>query len=254
MAVLHTFRMILYSVSQKKLVLIDGQQRITTTMLLLVAIRDLSDDEGIKKHIDKKFLKNEIVSDDTEYKIKIKQVETDWQAYCDIILGNELDERGKHSTVYQNYVLFKRLLEQDTSGCSYAELIEQGLSKLSVITIELKPKQNKWENPQEIFESMNSLGKPLPLADLVRNYLLLGMSALEQEALYNSYWLGMERRLPNISDFIRDYMQYKDHRAYSKATDRNHKALYASFKELFGSVNAADLLKELHTFSIYYSY
>lgn len=156
-----------------KLVLIDGQQRITTTMLFLVAVRDTTDDQNVKSYLDNKYLKNQNVSDDTEYKIKLKQVETDWKAYCDVILGRDMDVPEKNSVVFQNYLVFKRLLETGTEGVSITELIEKGIDKFSIITIELKPKTNKWENPQEIFESMNSLGKPLTLADLVRNYLLL---------------------------------------------------------------------------------
>ena len=62
-------------------------------------------------------------------------------------------------------------------GYDLNELISQGIDKFSVVTVELQPEKNIWENPQEIFESMNSLGKPLSLADLVRNYLLLGKTA-----------------------------------------------------------------------------
>ena len=237
-----------------KLVLIDGQQRITTTMLFLVAVRDLSEDEKIKEFIDSRYLKNENVTDDTEFKVKLKQVETDWKAYCDVVLNRPIGEAERKSVVYQNYQLFKRFLTENSSGCSMMELVEQGISKFSVITIELKPKTNKWENPQEIFESMNSLGKPLTLADLVRNYLLLGLSASEQEDMYNAHWLNMEKRIDNLSDFIRDYMQLKGRQPYNKATDHNSKILYSDFKELFQETDAKELLSEMDTFSEYYAY
>ena len=74
-----------------KLVLIDGQQRITTTMLFLVALRDVIDNESIQAFIDSKYLKNCNATDDAlEYKIKLKQVETDWSVYCAIILQKEI--------------------------------------------------------------------------------------------------------------------------------------------------------------------
>ena len=60
-------------------------------------------------------------------------------------------------------------------------LVDEALAKFSVILVELEPKKNSWERPQEIFESMNSIGKPLSLADLVRNRLLLNLDAHKQE-------------------------------------------------------------------------
>src|SRR5699024_7986581 len=75
-----------------KLVLTDGQQRITTTMLFLVAIRDVIENEQNERFINDKYLTNENVTDMTEYKIKLKQVETDWEAYLNIILKNNLTE------------------------------------------------------------------------------------------------------------------------------------------------------------------
>ncbi len=87
-----------------KLVLIDGQQRVTTTMLFLVALRDVITDDRLKQFIESKYLRNDNVSDDSEYKIKLKQVETDWKVYCDIILGNHLPEKSKNSAIYRNYV------------------------------------------------------------------------------------------------------------------------------------------------------
>ena len=146
-------------------------------MLFLAAVRDLTDDEKVKAHINDKYLKNPEASDDMEYKIKLKQTETDWKVYSDIIFGQKPENEDKNSSVYQNYMFFRKTLsEEGKLPFRVVDLIQYGLDKFSVITIELKPAQNSWENPQEIFESMNSLGKSLSLADLVRNYLLLGMS------------------------------------------------------------------------------
>ena len=235
-----------------KLVLIDGQQRITTTMLFLAAVRDLIDDPTTKAFIDDNYLKNEKAVGD--YHIKLKQTETDWNTYRRLICGETLETEDKNSALYLNYAFFKRELSGN-GAFRGTDFIQYGLDKFSVITVQLYPKQNSWENPQEIFESMNSLGKSLSLADLVRNYLLLGMSATEQETLYKQYWLPMEKRLPKkISDFIRDYMQLDDCKAYYKATATNHKLLYASFKELFKNAPKADLTKDLCKYSTYYAY
>lgn len=240
-----------------KLILTDGQQRITTTMLFLVAVRDVVDDEKTKVFIENKFLKNDNVIDNTEHKIKLKQVETDWEAYLKIILGGHLTPENKNSAVYQNYSYFINRLRKikNNNEIDLLELVSNGLAKFSIVTIELQPNKNKWENPQEVFESMNSLGKPLSLADLVRNYLLLGIEPEQQEKLYKNYWLHIEKQLPGqVSNFIRDYMQLKAQKSYKKATATNFKELYANFKVLFENENIESLMGELNKLSDYYSY
>ncbi|WP_017471513.1 DUF262 domain-containing protein [Amphibacillus jilinensis] len=240
-----------------KLVLTDGQQRITTAMLFLVAIREVVDDDNSKKFINNKYLKNNNVTDDTEYKIKLKQVETDWEAYRNIILNLNLTDENKKSAVYLNYSYFvselNKLKKEDE--ISLIDMISYGLAKFSIVTIELQPTQNKWENPQEIFESMNSLGKPLSLADLVRNYLLLGKKPDVQDNLYKDYWLHIEKQLPEeVSNFIRDFMQLRARKALKKATANNYKELYAEFKYLFEDSETEILLNDLNKYSNYYSY
>ena len=176
--------------------------------------------------------------------------------YKNIILGVSLSDNDKRTAVYRNYKYFYNRLEayqNDTETLS--AFIEKGLSKFSVITIELKPDKNPWENPQEIFESMNSLGKPLSLADLVRNYLLLGLDADTQTFLYNHYWLHIENTLSGrISDYIRDYMQAHEARPYYKATESHYKDLYALFKKIFTGSDTNELLTDLSDCALLYSY
>lgn len=259
----HFFGTITYFQAEKtfgqpsQLVLIDGQQRITTTMLFLVAIRDIISDEATKNVINNKFLKNNDASgDNDEYKVKLKQVESDWPAYKNIILGQELTETEKDSAVYRDYQYFMHQLKKYVEeGNDPAELIENGLGKFSVVTIELEPMRNEWENPQEIFESMNSLGKPLSLADLVRNYLLLGLNPEVQNQLYKEYWLNIEKTIPGqISNYIRDYMQLHEKASFKKASETNYKELYSQFKEIFEDTDARTILSELSRYAILYKY
>lgn len=231
-----------------ELVLIDGQQRITTTMLFLCAVRDISDDDSLKKFINDKYLKNANARDeDNEYKIKLKQVETDWSVYVHLILQNALTDKEKTTIIYKNYRYFiSRLTQFEQNGKDAARLIDLGLNKFSVISIELEPDRNEWENPQEVFESMNSLGKPLSLADLVRNYLLLGLNGKTQETLYKKYWLHIEQTLPGqVSNYIRDFMQWHYKTSYKKATEANYKELYRIFKEIFSGLGAETVMKKL---------
>jgi uncharacterized protein with ParB-like and HNH nuclease domain len=218
-----------------KLVLIDGQQRITTTMLFLASLRDILKDSRMEEHvklrnfIEESCLLNPKNDSDEEFKIKLKQVEADWAAYKNIICGIELNDEMKESAVYRNYRYFRNHLSEYKGD--FVKLVDYGLNQFSVITIELEPDKNTWENPQEIFESMNSIGKPLSLADLVRNYLLLGIEPHKQDSLYGRYWLPMEQTLPGqVSNYIRDFMQLHERASYKKATENNYKELYGIFK------------------------
>ena len=239
-----------------KLVLIDGQQRITTTMLFLIALRDIIDDENQKEFINDNYIKNNKSVDSTEYKIKLKQVETDWEVYKHIVLSEAVTASEKAAAVYKNYQFFKsRLTNKKKEGENLLDLISFGLNNFSVVTLQLQPDQNPWENPQEIFESMNSIGKPLSLADLVRNYLLLGLDPKTQENYYHNYWLKIEKRLPNgVSSFIRDYMQCVEGAYFKQATEANCKELYSNFKNCFIGLESEDLLKDLATYSEVYAY
>lgn len=219
-----------------RFVLIDGQQRITTTMLFLAALRDTIFDADQKQNIDDNWLRNpKAAKTDSEYKIKLKQVEADAKTYSKIILGEEFDTRDKASACCLNYLFFRdQIASFVESGGEPMLLLDEALAKFSVILVELEPKKNAWERPQEIFESMNSIGKPLSLSDLVRNRLLLGFDARKQEELYRKYWLSMEETLPKMtSAFIRDYMQMTERHYYPVASDANHKRLYGQFKGIY---------------------
>lgn len=157
-------------------------------MLFLVAIRDIVKDELSQAFINDNYLKNDKVnSNNDEYKIKLKQVESDWEAFCDLILQRET--LLQNSKIFNNYYYFKSKIEAfvRNTGAVATDLIQHGLKNFRLVTVQLEPQTNTWENPQEIFESMNSIGKPLSLADLIRNYLLMDKTAGEQEHLYNNY-------------------------------------------------------------------
>lgn len=255
----HFFGSIVYVIEDSgfglpdKYVLTDGQQRITTTMLLLMALRDSINDSTYREQIQKRFLENDRADDSTEYKIKLKQVETDWEAYKLLALRHEVPALLKNSAVHQNYLYFRRELER-LDEMAKKSLLEKGLQKFSIIAIQLEPDRNPWENPQEIFESMNSLGKPLSLADLVRNYLLMGKTSQEQTELYNEYWLRLEKRLPGkLSEFIRDWMQSDQHKSYKVARENNYKELYGSFKEMVHDRSVEELFDSFVNFSYPYS-
>lgn len=236
----------------KTSILIDGQQRITTTMLFLMALRDMLDKQDDKDFITNTYLKNDkVTTNDDEFKVKLKQVEADWPTYRSLALGLNVSPEEKDSAVYRNYSYFKaKLSGLPDEEIELSSLITDGLANFFVIQILLEPQQNSWENPQEIFESLNSLGKPLSFADLVRNYLLMDKESTKQVELYNDYWLSMEQKMHGkISLYIRDYMQMKFSRSFKKPSDNNSKELYGEFRNRFAADVTENVIKELYNYS-----
>lgn len=170
--------------------IIDGQQRITSVMLFLKALHDSTDDDRFKKQVRHGFLIN--VGLDDEPKMKLKQVETDSAVYEKIVLQNEFHEdsftaQEKQSNVYRNYKFFKDCILQ--SSATLQDLYN-AVFKLEIIDVCLTT-----EDPQEVFESMNSTGKSLTNTDLLRNYLLMDLTHSKQEKLYKQYWAQIEKNV-----------------------------------------------------------
>jgi len=205
-------------------VVVDGQQRLTTTLLLLIALRDCESDEEKRLKIENMYLKN---SESTyEDKIKLKQVTSDWDAYKALIRKDE----QLPSKVTDGYNRF--LIKVRNSNYTSEDYVK-ALSRLNVACVFLDERAHKGEDPQIIFETLNSLGKPLLFADLIRNYVLLGMATEMQTKVFEDVWHpNVEDSLrENTSDFFRDFMQYKESKSYKVVSNNNTKELYAFFKE-----------------------
>lgn len=187
-------------------VLIDGQQRITSTMLLLTAIRDEEDNEENKRKLTSTYLTNENAEE--SFRVKLKQVETDRIVYEAIIEGRT-ENLNKSSIIYRNYNKFRNLVKKAKSddGLTSTDLLD-GINYLNIIAIDLESNSEGAESPQVIFESINATGEPLSTADLLRNYLLLEVGTDRQAEFYTNYWLLIEKNVgnENISDFIRRYI------------------------------------------------
>lgn len=189
------------------LLIIDGQQRITTLSLLIlaglnaVANNDMEKGDEDIEEVRKNYLY--AVRRRVERKIKLKPIEGDLEAY-DALFSNNLDEFIKNSGITSNYLLFYQMIK--ASDLSFKDLIG-AIEKLTVIDIRLDSK----DNPQLIFESLNSCGKDLEEADKVRNYLLMSLSPSEQEEYYRSYWSKIEKMTDGEPTmFIRDYLTIEE--------------------------------------------
>lgn len=231
-------------------ILIDGQQRITSTMLLLAAIRDEEVDEDLRNKIDSTYLKNQNAEEG--YRVKLKQVEMDRETFAKIIERDE-ENTNKNSAIYINYSRFRTLIreaKQERNITSKDILL--GLRALNIIAIDLESKLPGSESPQVIFESINATGKPLSPAALLRNYLLLKIGLEKQESYYKEYWLDIEKRIgnDNISDFLRRYLTLRLHRDVKSGTE--YKTFKKYYSELF--IDAEKAMDELKKYSKYYQW
>lgn len=229
-------------------VLIDGQQRITSTMLLMAAIRDEELDEENRRKLTNTYLTNNDAEE--SFRVKLKQVETDRDVYESIIEGR-LDDINKSSVIYRNYNKFRNLVKKAISedGLSSVELID-GISYLNIIAIDLESNTEGSESPQVIFESINATGEPLSTADLLRNFLLLEVGTDRQKEFYENYWLTIEKNIgnDNVSDFIRRYITLKTTEDIKKDTE--YKEFKKSYKQYFE--DAEEAIRELARYSKYY--
>lgn len=225
-------------------VLIDGQQRITSIILLIKALYDVIEDENIKQDIYESFLTNRNAPE--KYRIKLKTIFSDRDAFEDVIEGKNIIS---DSNIVDNYNLFKEMIS--ASSISPIKLYN-ALNYIDIVYIELE-KNKKSENPQMIFESLNSTGLSLSQADLIRNYLLMNLDYYIQEQLYMNYWLIIERSITNakISDYFRDYLTMKTGRIPNKGK------VYIEFKDFMSndsSLEIEEFFIELVRYSKYYAW
>ncbi|EOH98780.1 hypothetical protein UAY_02048 [Enterococcus moraviensis ATCC BAA-383] len=221
--------------------IIDGQQRITSFMLFMKAIADLSDDESLYDEILDDYLLNPRSEENN--KIKLRSVEKDRLVFRKIIEKHEVEETSK---VSENFNLFLTRIEE--SEYEPKEFFD-ALGMIEIVYIELNGNDES-ENPQVIFESINSTGLSLTASDLIRNFLLMGIDHETQNRLYKDYWTKIEERIPTnqISTFIRFYLTLK---FGATVTERR---VYEEYKRFFNNnhYTPETAIKELENYSKYY--
>lgn len=234
-------------------VIIDGQQRLTTIYILLKALIDVAETEGEKETLrslmfnEDRFKKYNI---DESSKLKLKPIKSDNQQLL-LLMEDKIDRMDKSSGIYQNYELFCKLirnaLAQDENLS--VEKIYDGIEHLSCAMIKLEDEEKGKE--QEIFERINSTGVPLSLADKIRNFVL--MTDVDQDRLYEEYWLQTEQMLnrDQLSNFFLDYLNFK------LDGFTREKEAYDDFKQVFkqnGHTNETMLAEILHYAKQYYAF
>ena len=227
-----------------EVLIIDGQQRLTTMYILLKALYDAA--KGVSVRIETEI--EEVMFNrncDEKYKLKLKPVKSDNEQLL-LLIKDKTDEMDRNSNIYKNYITFKNLIEETiTSGLELNDILN-GIKKLEMVEIVLDKSQG--DEPQKIFESINSTGLELSLADLIRNYLL--MDDLNQDELYENYWSSIEKNVGyrNLGDFVINFLNSQ----ISKTV--NSKNAYRLFKEHCEANNLSheDVLINLKRTSKYY--
>ncbi|MBE0618855.1 MAG: DUF262 domain-containing protein [Proteobacteria bacterium] len=205
-----------YQVTKSSMLVIDGQQRLTTVTLLLAALANaldqMPDDErepvpGFSpQKIRNYFLLNPWEEGELHYKLLLSQTD---KASLTAIVSGGVQPKDVSLRVTENFGLFGKWV----AGCS-GNLTEvcKGLDKLMVVDVSLTREQ---DNPQLIFESMNSTGRELSQADLIRNFILMGLEPKLQTKLYQDYWRPMEVDFgqkaydSHFDGFMRHYLTVK---------------------------------------------
>lgn len=240
-----------YSSTQiKELSIIDGQQRLTTITLIYIAIYKLAiklKDENLKNQINEFYLINKYATEDE--KLKLRPTENNDKALKSLLRGDNPDNYTEFSRVIVNYNFMNARINKD----NYIYYLK-GLSKLIFVEISL---DRNYDNPQKIFESLNSTGLDLSQADLIRNYILMGLDRITQKKIYEKYWCIIEQlskdeatNISMVSDFIRDYLTLVN----KKIPNKNK--VYIEFKEKYPTGKIEDLekvLERLKSLVIYYN-
>ncbi|MGL2725208.1 GmrSD restriction endonuclease domain-containing protein [Helicobacter pylori] len=197
--------------SNNPLLIIDGQQRLTTITLLFIALRNhLNDeDEFLEKFSHQKIQNRYLINSDEKGDKKFKLIlsEPDRDTLLSLIDENKRKPSEPSLKIMENFKLFEEWIRKNTDKL---ETIFKGLEKLMVVEISLERDK---DNPQLIFESMNSTGKDLTQTDLIRNYILMGLEPEKQKIFYEKYWRAMEENFKQnetlFNQFVRHYLTIK---------------------------------------------
>jgi len=239
-----------YSTSEvKELVIIDGQQRLTTINILYVALYRFAKDSGNVQDAERlynMFLTNQYVKNESS-KLKLKQTDANSVAFKAILLGTDHSLLA-YSNVTENYNYFRSIISEENF-----ETILRGLNRL--IFVEISLERDK-DDPQRIFESLNSTGLDLSQSDLIRNYILMDLPPKDQNRIFETIWSPIEENAKDlvkqtslVSEFIRDYLTLRN----KKIPNKNK--VYAEFKGIYTNKKDESYHQELEnikSLSIHY--
>ncbi len=228
--------------------IVDGQQRLTTITLLLIALRNhLSD-----KEVSEKILRNQIEDDylinsnkDGDKKFRLILSESDKDTLLSLIDESRRKPSEPSEKIMENFKLFEEWINKNIDKL---EAIFKGLKKLIIVYISLEKGK---DDSRLIFESMNSKGIELTQTDLIRNYIIMETEVEKQECFYKKYWRAMEEDFKQnetlFNKFVRHYLTIKK-------GEIKEKGVYEAFKnyQQEKGIEIEDLLKDLQKYCGYF--
>ena len=232
-----------------QLLLIDGQQRLTTLSLLISALGRAIQTRGVEIGITPRRLENRYLfnaEEDNQYRYKQLLTQHDRETLIQLLDNKELPANPS-PRLLENYQFFENQLQRADLGTVY-----KGIQKLMIVDIALTPHS---DNAQLIFESLNFKGVKLEAADLIRNYVLMSQEPDFQTRLYEDYWFPMEQQFGEeytnrFNLFMRDYLTLKTRQIPNKGQ------VYESFKRYVASKRQPEVLEEtiteIYRYSKYY--
>ena len=232
-----------------QLLVIDGQQRLTTITLLISALAEFLRNNEVEIETTPKKLENYYLlnaEEEGDLRFKLLLTRSDKPTLFEIIKKLPLSENYS-KRVNENYTFFKERINMENVQDVYS-----GIQKLFIVNVALEKDK---DNPQLIFESLNSTGLDLSHADLIRNYVLMGQEIELQTELYERHWYPMEKSFGNdysryFDWFMRDYLSVKT------GTIPKIGIVYDSFKKYVNSEDCKKDIKEvvedIHSYSKYY--
>ncbi|MFT2696007.1 DUF262 domain-containing protein [Helicobacter pylori] len=229
--------------SNNALLIIDGQQRLTTITLLLTALRNHLSDEVKRKEIEDHYLINSNKDGDKKFRLILS--ESDKDTLLSLIDKDRRKPSEPSLKIVENFKLF----EEWVSNTDKLETIFRGLEKLMIVEIALEKGK---DDPQLIFESMNSKGMELTQTDLIRNYVVMETETEKQEIFYNKYWRAMEEEFKQnkklFDRFVRHYLTIKTREI------PNINKVYVALKDYRQKegIGIEDLLKDLQKYCRYF--
>ncbi|PUD38345.1 DUF262 and DUF1524 domain-containing protein [Helicobacter pylori] len=231
------------------LLIIDDQQRLTTITLLFIALRNhLSEEIEILEKFSRKKIESYLINSnkDGDKKFRLILSESDKDTLLSLIDKNKRKPSEPSVKIIENFELFEKWISENTDKL---ETIFKGLEKLMIVWIALEKGK---DDPQLIFESMNSKGIELTQTDLIRSYIIMETEVGKQEDFYNGYWRAMEEDFKQnetlFNRFVRHYLTIK------MGEIPNIKKVYEAFKDYQQKegVKIEDLLKDLQKYCGYF--
>ena len=232
-----------------KHMLIDGQQRMTTLLLLLAVVRfhaeDDASDPSLAKEIEETYLKNAFIADGSEERLKLRPTKRDSESFSLAMMGHVPDLSGR---IGQGWVWFSKMIaagDSEGQAIELRRLKERITLYLDLVSIKLE----EADSPNRIFESLNNTGAKLEASDLVRNYLFMNIPVKQQDEAYEQIWFPMQETLSDsLDDFFWRYSMKDGH-----LTSRDD--IFDDITALLRTHHGEDMvaaLKTLSKFSNYY--